>query len=77
MQYEPTGHAMPQIGPNNSAFKGKDSCGFCGMCPEEQEQDHYEVQRYQLARLYDQDNWLTQHNTCTVKRRNKDVETEN
>ena len=37
---------MPQIGLNYSTFKVSDSCGFSDMCPEQQEQDHDEVQRF-------------------------------
>ena len=37
-------------------LKGRDSCRFSGTCPEHQKQHHDEVQRYQLARLYDQNN---------------------
>ena len=44
---------MPQIGLNYSTFKVSDSYGFSDMCPEQQEQDHDEVQRYKLVRLCD------------------------
>lgn len=57
---------------NWSKLQGKDSCGFSGICPEQQEQDHDHVQSYQLARLYD----ATQH-VHNLKEERKNVETEN
>ena len=55
-QYEKRRHAMLQIGQNYSTFKGRDSCRFSGTCSEHQKQHHDEVQGYQLARFYDQNN---------------------